>query len=70
MMMLYLITPMTLGKENEMVWIVLGVLVIIFGPTLLIRAAGYLVQKYRFGYSFKEVYKYHKEQDALERKTK
>jgi hypothetical protein len=49
-------------------WIILGVLGIIVGPGLLLRGAGYLVQKFKFGYTFREVYEYHKEQDALERK--
>lgn len=53
-----------------MMWLIVGVLAIIFGPHLLITAAGYLVQKYQFGYSFKEVYNYNKEQDALESKLK
>jgi len=53
-----------------MAWIILMVLIAIFGPRYLIVGAGYLVQKYRFGVPFKEVYAYHKEQDALERKSK
>ena len=48
-------------------WIILGILAIVFGPHLLLTAAGYLIQKYKFGHSFREVYEYHKEQDALER---
>ena len=46
------------------------ILVAIFGPRLMIVAAGYLVQKYQFGIPFKETYAYHKEQDALERENK
>jgi hypothetical protein len=53
-----------------MTWIIVGILAVIFGPGLLIRAAGYLVQKYQFGNSFRETYAYHKEQDALERESK
>jgi hypothetical protein len=49
-------------------WILFGILGIIFGPHLLLTAAGYLIQKFKFGYTFREVYEYHKEQDALERK--
>lgn len=45
------------------------ILAAIFGPKLLIVAAGYLIQKFKFGVSFKELYNYHKEQDALERKS-
>jgi hypothetical protein len=48
-------------------WIILGVLGVIFGPGLLLRGAGYLVQVYKFGYTFREVYEYHKEQDALKK---
>jgi hypothetical protein len=49
-------------------WILLGILSVIFGPGLLLRGVGYLIQKFKFGYTFREVYEYHKEQDALERK--
>ena len=52
-----------------MFWIFL-ILAAIFGPHLIIVGAGYLVQKYKFGVPFKELYAYHKEQDALERKRK
>ena len=45
------------------------ILLAIFGPRYIIIGAGYLIQKYRFGVPFKEVYAYHKEQDALERKA-
>ena len=50
-----------------MLWIITAILLIIYGPYLMIKAAGYLVQKYKFGIPFKEVYAYHKEQDGLER---
>ena len=52
-----------------MIWILL-ILAAIFGPRLMIVGAGYLVQKYRFGIPFKEVYAYHKKMDALERESK
>jgi hypothetical protein len=53
-----------------MVWIILGALAVVFGSYPLLIAAGYLVQKYQFGNSFRDTYEYHKEQDALERETK
>ena len=47
--------------------IVIGlILLIAYGPLSIIKAAGYLVQKFKFGNSFKEVYAYHKEQDKKE----
>ncbi len=51
--------------------IILGLLVaIVYLPRYLVVGAGYLVQKFKFGHSFKEVRAWHKEQDALERKNK
>jgi hypothetical protein len=47
--------------------IIVAILLFIYGPLGAVKAAGYLVQKYKFGNSFKEVYAHHKEQDALER---
>ena len=46
------------------------VLLAIFGPYYLVVGAGYLVQKFQFGNSFKKVYAWHKEQDALEKENK
>ncbi len=46
--------------------IVALILLVVYCPYLGIRAAGYLVQKFKFGVPFKEVYAYHKEQDRLE----
>ena len=54
----------------DMFLLVLLVLGVIYAPRYTIVAAGYLVQKFKFGNSFKEVYNHHKEQDARERKTK
>ena len=42
----------------------------LFGPLLGIKLAGYLIQKYKFGVPFKETYRYHQEQDKLEREAK
>lgn len=53
-----------------MLWFIILLLAVIFLPQLLITAAGYLVQKYKFGVSFKELYNYNKEQDALEKNLK
>ena len=47
-----------------------AILLIAYGPLLMITAAGYLVQKFKFGVPFKEVYAYHKEQNELERQHK
>ena len=55
--------------ENEMGWIILMILVAIYGPHYMIVAAGYLVQRFKFGVPFRETYNYHKEQDELERRT-
>ena len=49
---------------------IIGTLACIFGPHYLIIGAGYLIQKFKFGVPFKEVYAYHKEQDRLERESK
>ena len=47
--------------------IILSILVlilgVIYGPLLLLKGMGYLVQKFKFGNSFREVYEYNKEQD-------
>ncbi len=50
--------------------LIILILAVIYLPRYLIVGAGYLVQKFQFGHSFKEVYAWHKEQDALERKNK
>ena len=52
-------------------WIVgtaLIILTVLLGPGLVILAAGYLIQRYKFGVPFRETYNYHKEQNELERK--
>jgi hypothetical protein len=36
---------------------------ILLGPRPWIIGAGYLIQKFKFGNSFRETYEYHKEQD-------
>ncbi len=53
-----------------MLWIYIGIaiLLLIYGPLWGIKAAGYLIQKYKFGISFKELHEYHKEQDKLSNK--
>ena len=43
------------------------ILLMVFGPALGISAAGYLIQKFKFGNSFKEVYAWKKEQARLEK---
>ncbi len=50
-------------------WCIL-IVVLLFGPLLGIKLAGYLIQKYKFGVPFKETYRYHQEQDKLEREAK
>ncbi len=45
-------------------------LLVIYSPLWAIRGMGYLIQKFKFGYSFKEVHEYHKEQDRLEALSK
>ncbi len=50
--------------------IVALILLVVYGPYLGIKAAGYLVQKFKFGVPFKELYAYHKEQDRLEAKAR
>ena len=55
---------------NTALILVALILLAAYGPISMIKAAGYLVQKYKFGNSFKEVRAYHKEQDALERKER
>jgi hypothetical protein len=51
-------------------WIVAIVLTVLFGPGLVIKAMGYLIQRFKFGVSFKELYAYHKEQDKLEAQSR
>jgi hypothetical protein len=54
-------------------WIIAIVLMAVLGlfalcaPVLVLGVMGYLVQKFKFGNSFKETHAYHKEQDELER---
>jgi hypothetical protein len=43
-----------------------GILLVAYGPLGMIKGAGYLVQKYKFGIPFKELYAQHKEQDNKE----
>jgi hypothetical protein len=50
--------------------IIVAILLFIYGPLWGVKAAGYLVQKYKFGNSFKEVYEYHKECDKREREAR
>jgi hypothetical protein len=53
---------------GTVLWISALILMVIYGPLYLMKAAGYLIQKFKFGVPFKELYKYHKEQDRLEAK--
>ena len=43
------------------------ILGVIYGPLMMLKGIGYLVQKFKFGVSFKELYEYHKKQDRRER---
>lgn len=54
--------------------LILGILVlilgVIYGPLMLLKGMGYLVQKFKFGVSFRELHEYHKKQDKLERERR
>ena len=43
------------------------ILGVIYGPLMLMKGMGYLVQKFKFGVPFRELYKYPKEQDRREK---
>ncbi len=48
---------------TTMLMTLVAIALFIYGPLWAIKGVGYLIQKFQFGNSFKEVYNYHKEQD-------
>ena len=55
---------------NTALILIVLILLAAYGPISMVKAAGYLVQRFKFGVPFKELHAYHKEQARLERKEK